>query len=252
MLSKLIIITPSLNSKKYIVGLVENIKPLVNLGAQHVFVDSGSTDGTLDVLNSLGITPIYYPPGSIYSAINYGISKYYREWCTYINADDLVDSDAIIYNLNNYKGSDFIYGNFNILNDAGITVRHCISSPGSDLKAIMMSGYMPFSQPGTLFKRNVWEILGGFSDNYKLASDYDFFFRAVNSNFKFTHSNFQRATASFRVHEGQLSQIRAKELAFEAREIRRLNVVHIDRVEMLRSIFSLFSWRLRNFRSRFF
>lgn len=69
----LTIVTPTLNSERTIRSTLEALRPLVETGAEHIVVDSGSTDGTAEIAESAGSTVIYHPPGNMYGAINTGM-----------------------------------------------------------------------------------------------------------------------------------------------------------------------------------
>ena len=66
------IITPTLNSANTLPATLESISSLVKAGAEHIVVDSGSTDDTLQIAKCFGSKVLHCAPGNMYSAINEG------------------------------------------------------------------------------------------------------------------------------------------------------------------------------------
>lgn len=245
------IVTPTLNSIGFLGGMLNSISPLLDAGAELIVVDSGSTDGTLELIQSYErVIVLHEEKGNIYRAINKGIALSEKKWVTYINSDDLIDSQAAIASLDYADLMDecnLIYGNFNLIDECGALIENRYSPAERYIESLLKSGFMPFSQPGTIFRKNLWHNLSGFNDNFKYAADYDFFFRAMNRYGGFVKSPESCALASFRVHSNQLSNIRSKEMKLEAVAIRRLNSGGVF-LSMPSMILSFINWKLINFK----
>ena len=68
------IITPSLNRAKFIEEAIKSVLNQDYPPVEHIIMDGGSTDGTLDILNSYShLTVISQPDHGMYDAINKGI-----------------------------------------------------------------------------------------------------------------------------------------------------------------------------------
>ena len=119
-LSSLSIVTPTLNCASSIRATLDSIQPLINKGAQHIVVDSGSTDGTVELVNSYGTEILYYPPGNMYSAINFGFQNCHGDYFTYINGDDILFSDYVV-DIFSAEAFDFdiCYGNVDFIDING-------------------------------------------------------------------------------------------------------------------------------------
>lgn len=63
---------------------------------------------------------------------------------------------------------------------------------------------MQFAQPTAIFRKTVYEALGGFSEKYRSIADFDFFAGAILTGKKFERLSFPTVTA-FRLHSGQFS-----------------------------------------------
>ena len=219
-LGQLTIVTPTLNSANTIRGTLESLRPLVEEGAQHIVVDSGSTDGTMEIARQFGSEVVYHPPGNMYAAINAGMEKARGEWLTYINSDDLLFADYVVEALEIVSnGVDVIYGDIDFIDDQG---RFLFSRRAPDPYHLswLMRYYNPFPQQGALFKREAFDRVGGFNTQFRFASDLDFFVRCMLGGERFYKFR-GKSVAAFRLLPSQLSQSSRIEMAPEGIEIRK-------------------------------
>ena len=218
-MKKISIITPCLNSEKTIRATLESIRFLINLGAQHIIVDSGSTDKTVEIARQFGSEILYHPPGNMYAAINAGVEKATGEWLTYINSDDLLFADYVVEALEVASNEvDVIYGDIDFIDDQGRFLFNR-SAPDPRHLSWLMRYYNPFPQQGTLFRREAFDRVGGFDTQFRFASDLDFFVRCILGGERFYKFR-GKSVAAFRLSPGQLSQRARIEMAPEGIRIR--------------------------------
>lgn len=217
---KLTIVTPTLNSAGTLRATLESVRPLVGASAEHIVVDSGSTDGTVELAEAAGARVLQYPRGNMYAAINAGMAVAKGDWLTYINGDDLLFADAVTEALERFAATaDVIYGNLDYVDVAG---RFLFSwrSPRPQHLPWLMQHYCPFPQQGALFRREVYERAKGFDPQYRFAGDYDFFVRCALRGERFRKFE-TRSIAAFRLLPSQLSQRLRGEMAPEGIKIRQ-------------------------------
>lgn len=213
------IVTPTLNAEEYLALCIESSKYIRDKGARHVITDSFSNDRTLEIIKNYKIEYISTKPGNMYEAINEGIAKGCAPWVTYINADDLLFSR----NLDKAKKMmendtiDIIYGDVDYINKDGALLHGWKSPPSHMLHNLFSRGFMPIPQPGTIFRRSLWESLNGFDKKYKLAADFDFFIRALKAKARFEYLK-DGPVAAFRLHKNQLSDKYKFEMDLEVRD----------------------------------
>lgn len=199
------IIIPTLNTEKTIRLTLESIKPLKELGAKIILVDSYSTDKTVELAKEYCEEILQHPKGNMYAAINEGMKKANTEWVSYINADDVVYSDIIINTFNDISTEvDFFYGDIDFIDWHGRFLHSFIFPEPSDIIPLATDAICGWSPIGTFFKKIVWEKLDGFDVNYKYSSDFDFMLRSYLTNFIF--KKIRHPVGAFRLHPNQLSQ----------------------------------------------
>lgn len=220
-MEKLSIITPTLNCASTMRSTLNSLEPLVLAGADYIVVDSGSTDGTVEMAEAFGAKVLTYPKGNMYAAINEGMRHATGEWLTYINGDDLLYADAIIEMLEGGAAdADLIYGNIDYIDEAGRFLFPW-RSPSTKWIRSFMAFYSPLPQQGTLFRRSVYEAINGFDEsNFRYSADYDFWVRALESECR-VQKYTERAVAGFRLLTEQLSQSKKSEMAPEGIAIRK-------------------------------
>ena len=203
------IIIPTLNSVNTIEWTILNLLSLEKEGISPniLVVDSNSKDGTQLVIEKYQIRHINYPKGNMYAAINFGLRKGDSEWCTYINSDDIIfpNTFANLLKMENSKMYEIAYGNIDYIDHEGRFLHSWNSAPVPFIPAVFESRLSPIPQPGTIFKRALYQRLGGFDERFKFIADYDFFLRAYQMKAKFLKYK-GNTVAAFRLHEKQLSR----------------------------------------------
>ena len=83
------IVTPSYNYARYVRECIESVKNQEGATFEHIIQDAGSTDGTLDILNSYPHLKLHVEKDSGMSeGINRGFRKARGKWVMWLNTDD--------------------------------------------------------------------------------------------------------------------------------------------------------------------
>jgi glycosyltransferase involved in cell wall biosynthesis len=253
------IVTPTLNSEKYIESTFESIKSMLSNGkCKYLIVDGGSTDGTLKFCSENCIEYYYLPKGNMYTAINFGLRKLEVKWVTYINSDDMLNAEAVLDAIDKYgENADIIYGNTSYIDNKGNLIYRYKGAHISLFEGLFLNGQLPFSQPGTIISASVFSNLGGFSEEYRYASDLDFFIAAYLSGIKFKKYEFDDL-GSFRIHNSQITKTQKIAMSLEIKEIIRkyqksLNKkylgldMYLNKLINFRSFFSRIIYLIKSF-----
>ncbi len=175
------VITPSLNQGAYIGQTLSSVAGQEYPRVEHIVVDGGSTDGTLDVIRShegaYDMRWLSEPDGGMYEAINKGLRMARGEVLAYLNADDRYFPWTIstaVGEMSAYPGAGFVFGDvFNV--EEGATSGTVIFYPPFRLGHVRRSGFL--GQPAVFWWRSVLQECGGFDESLKFVADCDYWMR---------------------------------------------------------------------------
>jgi glycosyltransferase involved in cell wall biosynthesis len=182
---KVSVITPSFNSRKYIRGNIESLLSQTTGDIEHIVVDGGSRDGTVDVLKMYPhLKWVSEPDGGMYDAINRGIRMSAGDVVAYLNVDDryfpdTINKVAIAFEDN--PDVDFIYGDCEYIDEKGAAL--FTMRPLSYLWARHSLGLL-WCQPSWFWRRRVQEKAGFFDPRLRYVGDVEFMRRCVVQGLK--------------------------------------------------------------------
>lgn len=150
-----------------------------------IVIDNVSVDGSAAFLNSLSSISLKWtsePDSGIYEAMNKGASKALGKLLLFLNAGDEVSSTGIEYLVHK---RDQLYDNRSIyvFDCAEVSLDNNVSIFSPCPRQLIY--YMSISHPAVLIPAPLFRRLSGYSQAYRLASDYDFFLRAYLLNINF-------------------------------------------------------------------
>lgn len=175
------VITPSLNQGAYIGQTLSSVAGQEYPRVEHIVVDGGSTDGTLDVVRShegrYDMCWVSEPDGGMYEAINKGLRMARGGVLAYLNADDRYfpwTISTVVGEMSAYPEASFVFGDvFNI--EEGANSSAVIFYPPFRLGHVRRSGFL--GQPAVFWRRSVFEDCGGFDESLKFVADCDYWMR---------------------------------------------------------------------------
>ena len=172
------IITINLNNKKGLINTLQSVESQDFSDFEHLIIDGNSIDGSLDVLKKINNKKIFWiseNDNGIYHAMNKGILKSKGKYLIFINSGDKFSNNKSL-DLINQKKKDFdiVYSNMIIQSDTNSTV---IKYPDYISTQLLLTSGIP--HPGTAIKRELFNVVGLYKENYKIISDWIFFFTAI-------------------------------------------------------------------------
>jgi glycosyltransferase involved in cell wall biosynthesis len=183
---KISIITVSLNSEKYIEQTILSVINQNYKNIEYIIVDGASTDCTLNIIEKYKNKIDYFvsePDKGISDAMNKGLEAATGDYILFLHSDDyLVDENALEAAVQHIaEAHDIFLFNIYFLD--------------KDVKTLTMprglNRWMNFKtgvlHQSALCSKALFERIGGFDTNYKIAMDYDFFLRAYRAETKFKH-----------------------------------------------------------------
>lgn len=157
-----------------------------NVDVEHIIVDGASKDGTLDIINNHHKVSqlISEPDKGIYDAMNKGIKLATGEIIGTLNADDFYLDNNVLKEVEKVFLDPVVeacYGDLVYIkqDDVNQTVRFWKSNEYKE--GLFKSGWMP-AHPTFFVRKTVYERLGAFKLDYKIAADFELLFRFIEQN----------------------------------------------------------------------
>jgi glycosyltransferase involved in cell wall biosynthesis len=209
-LPSLTIITPCLNAVATLPATLASVRAQAYPGLEHIVVDGGSTDGTLDVLRAAeGVRWISEPDRGLSHALNKGITMATGDVIGELNADDVYERGALAAvgaALRDRPDAVWLTGYCRIIDGDGREIRQPVTAYKNWLLRRYSLGlsltHNFVSAPATFFRRAALAEAGGFDERYRISVDYDLQLRIARRHDPLV---LPRYLASFRMAEGSLS-----------------------------------------------
>ena len=144
---------------------------------EHIIIDGGSTDGSVDIIKACGSTRITHLVSErdkgCYNALNKGLALATGDIVCWLHSDDEYAKDDVISRVVEafeQTGCDFLYGNglFVSPDNPDWIIRNWISGECSDKK--IEHGWLPLHT--TVFiRRELHERFGGYCEDYVISGD---------------------------------------------------------------------------------
>lgn len=216
MIPKITIVTPTYNSGVYLEKCILSIIGQTYTDYEHIIVDGGSTDNTLDILKEYegkyAMRWISEPDEGMYDAINKGFSMAKGEIFAWLNSDDFYFPWALqvvarAFEKRNIQWLTGMPSNTKKF-DSGEVTYLLPNLPTVFCRRVIHNGMydgvrMNFIQQESCFwSRELWKKTGGLNPKLKMAGDYDLWKKFAGETALYTvHCNL----ASFRIHPFQKS-----------------------------------------------
>ena len=178
------VITPSLNQVDLLVSVIENVRGQVGADIEHIVIDGGSTDGTIDVLRGYGndVTWVSEPDTGQADAINKGFAMARGDVLAWLNCDDAYTPGTLRLVSELFAGEpalEFLYG------DAlGADLKGRLYGRRAHVRACSLQDLVnegdPIVQPAAFWRRSLWQEVGALDTSLTYAFDYEWWMRAAS------------------------------------------------------------------------
>lgn len=185
----------TLNGAETIFRTLQSIRSQNYANLEHVIIDGGSKDGTLDVIDKYKVSNtilISEKDYGLYDAMNKGLKLASGDIICFLNSNDYYADDnildVVVENFSN-ANCDIVFGDVEYFdkNRIEVTVRRYNSSSFSPEKLYL--GWMP-AHPSLFLRRSIVQSVGLFKSHYTIAGDFDYIARIFKENlvnFKYLH-----------------------------------------------------------------
>jgi glycosyltransferase involved in cell wall biosynthesis len=151
---------------------------------EHIVIDGGSTDGTLELLRSYEqrypLRWISEPDRGMYDAINKGIALAQGEILAYLNTDDQYfpwTIEAAVKAFETHQDTDFVFGDMLALEEPSGEGRLYLFPPFGPGR---MKRHAFLGQPTVFWRRDVGDRFGPFDASLRYMADCDYWMRLAD------------------------------------------------------------------------
>jgi glycosyltransferase involved in cell wall biosynthesis len=206
------IVTPCLNSAPTLPATLESVRSQDYPKLEHVVVDGGSTDGTVEILEAAeGVRYVSEPDRGLSHAMNKGIAMARGDVVGWLNADDVYEPGALRAVGEAFAADPecrWVTGYCPIIDGEDREIRKPVTAYKNallrrySLPLLLTQNFV--SCPATFVRKDAFEEAGEFDERYRNSMDYDMWLRIGRRH---PPTVLRRDLARFRMVEGTLSMI---------------------------------------------
>lgn len=193
------VVTPSLNQAAFIEATIRSVMCQDYASIEHIVIDGGSRDGTVDVLKKYPhLRWVSEPDSGPAEAINKGWLRSRGDILSCLGSGDMLASGAVrsvVELFRSEPGLQMVYGDVNVMDEDG--------NPGSTVKSAPFSLYRLFLNsyicPQAVFvRRGLLSRVGMLDEGLLCANDYDLYLRIATAGCAMRYV--PRVLANYRFH----------------------------------------------------
>ena len=181
---KISVITVCLNSAATIGDTIESVLAQDHPDVEHIIVDGASTDGTMDVVRRYGdriAKVVSEPDRGMYDSANKGLRLATGDVVGMLNSDDFYAAPDVLSTMARTfaeRDVDVVHGDLDFIDPQDVTritrrFRSREFQPGD-----FRRGWHP-AHPTFYVRRKILLEIGGFDEQYRIASDLDIMMRVL-------------------------------------------------------------------------
>ncbi len=206
LMPRVTVVTPTLNAARYLDDCLRSIElQRADLDVEHIVVDDGSTDGTVERAIESGAKVIEGLRAGLYAAMNQGLALATGEYVGVLNGDDYLYPHAITTLVAAMQRSHrpWAIGRLRWVDGAGTSLGEMAPPPSRASSQVLASlGWNWMYHQTTYMRADFWNGLGGFDTHYRINADFELLLRARQRS---AFASVNELTASFRRHGANLS-----------------------------------------------
>lgn len=180
------LVTPVLNEARTLNETLESVLHQSISPKEHIIVDSGSTDGSLDIIKRYAARAPYpvklitTPAEGVYAALNAGTAATSGDVIGLLHGDDAFSSHHVLEFISSAmtrdKAVELIYGDVHYINTRGQRTRYY--SGAHFRPSTLLSGFA-FPHPSMYIRRTLWQRIGAYDTRFRIAGDYEWIVRST-------------------------------------------------------------------------
>jgi glycosyltransferase involved in cell wall biosynthesis len=186
------VITVSLNAAAFIEQTIRSVLSQTQRPMEYIIIDGGSTDGTADIIRRYAPHLAYWhskPDRGLAHAFNLGAAQAHGDWLVYLNADDFFLDAEVVANLapflKRYQDAEVVYGDVIMMaphpGTEPLPLLRQRSRPWNWQKMRCAGMFNTIPHQAAFTHRRYFDRVGGFSEDFRIAVDYEHFLRGGKS-----------------------------------------------------------------------
>lgn len=192
----LTVITPVFKGATWLPACLQNVASQWGQGVEHLIVDGGSNDGSVEILEQFSreyphIQWISEKDNGQSDAMNKGIRRAKGQWISFLNVDDFYEPNALSRVLalisKTPEREQILVGDLNIWNPDGSL--HSVNRSNSMSLARLIADRCewPYNPSAYFYPKSIHEKIGYFPESEHYAMDYDFILKAALAGIPFEY-----------------------------------------------------------------
>jgi glycosyltransferase involved in cell wall biosynthesis len=221
------IVTCTWNSAAYLPESIASVLAQDYPHIEYIFVDGGSTDGTLEQIRALKrpYKLLENVRGGVSRAMNEGTRIATGDIVAHLHSDDYYLHGRVLSEVARHlesSGRNWLFGRTRPIIKGELCSENYVSPRFSHAR-LLKGNFVP--HPATFVRRELMQRAGGFDTNLKYAMDYDLWLRIGRNN---EPVQLDDPLTAFREHEGSLSSATGTKLAAMAEDY-QVRLAHASR-----------------------
>ena len=183
MKDKISILLPVFNDEKFIKRAVDSVLNNSYSNYELIIVNDGSTDNSLEIINSIKderIKVFNKSNSGLIETINYGLKKCKNEIIMRMDGDDEIDKEKITIQLSNFSNSNSILlGTGGSIIDNMSKFKSLVNVPENNISILRKMRKMQPSiiHASIMFYKDAIIKSGSYDEKFSVAEDYELFYR---------------------------------------------------------------------------
>ncbi len=227
---KFSIITPSFNQGRFITDCIESVVAQSGDGieVEHIVIDAGSTDETLDILKRYPhLNWDSEPDAGMSDGINKGFLKATGDWLMWLNCDDYLKPDALTKAADfiaNHTDADVVHGDCIFVQEDKTPIRRKYDTSVDEWDLLFVGCVIPSTS--TFFRRRIIDDEHLLDMNYKNTMDLEYYLRLMRLGYRFEY--IPELLAHFRWHDESTTMKNWQRMIDEGLRCKREHIVQSD------------------------